>query len=195
MSGVQFEWRKHILSNMVNLKKIWVHEVYYESDARKNYFYHTFMNPMTAPHTYEFKILCSRIEKYIDEYLEKTRWRLLVPGNVLDFKAITELGNCGANVIKTVFKNFKSRHCECCRHRKKSFDSAHTILNRGGVMGLALEALEVGEMHSTEVLRRFVKLHAKYPVVTLCKKCHLAMNKIDKRLMNSGNERLTFGIT
>ena len=165
---------------MVNLKKIWIHEVYYKSDARKIYFHHTFMNPVTAPHTYEFKILCSRIEEYIDGYLKKTEWRPLVPGNELDFKAITKLGNCGANVIKTVFKNFKSQHCECCRCPKKSFDSAHTILNRGGVMDLALEALEVGEIHSVEVPRRFVKLHAKYPVVTLCRECHLAMDKISK---------------
>jgi hypothetical protein len=167
---------------MVKIKKEkWMREVYYKSDARKDYFYHAFMNPVTAPHTYEFKRMCSRIEEYINDYLETTKWSPLVPGNKLDFKAITKLGNSGANVIKTVFKKFKSQQCECCGRYEKSFDSAHTILNRGGVMDLALEAHEVGEMHSTEVLRRFVKLHAKYPVVTLCRECHLAMDKIDKK--------------
>ena len=165
---------------MVNLKRIWVHEVYYKSDARKKYVYNTFMNPVTAPHTHEFKKLCSRIEEYIDDYLEKTRLSYLKPGIKLDILNIMDVGTRGANIIKTVFKNFKSRQCECCRRSKKSFDSAHTILNRGGVMRLAIEPLEVGEMPSTEVLRRFVKLHAKYPVITLCKECHRAMESYEK---------------
>ena len=164
---------------MVKIKKEkWMREVYYKSDARKDYFYHAFMNPVTAPHTYEFKRLCSRIEEYINDYLETTKWRPLLPGNKLNFKDITKLGNSGANVIKTVFKKFKSQQCECCGRHEKSFDSAHTILNRGGVMDLALETHEDGQLPlPTEILIRFVKLHAKYPVVTLCKECHRYIDK------------------
>ena len=164
---------------MVKIKKEkWMREVYYKSNARKDYFYHAFMNPVTAPHTYEFKRLRSRIEEYINDYLETTKWRPLLPGNKLNFKDITKLGNSGANVIKTVFKKFKSQQCECCGRHEKSFDSAHTILNRGGVMDLALETHEDGQLPvPTEILIRFVKLHAKYPVVTLCKECHRYIDK------------------
>ena len=39
-----------------------------------------------------------------------------------------------------------------------------------------------GEEDWIDQLIKFIQLHAKYPVITLCKECHLAMNKIHEPL-------------
>jgi|TARA_R110000803_G_C11802291_1_gene299581 hypothetical protein len=166
---------------MVNLKKIWV-ENWLKSENRKQTFYDTYMNPETAPHTREFQGLCSRLEKYINNYLSKTTKKCLIHGNTLSLgeKFITN----PANIIQYVFKNFKSKRCECCHSCDRNLDSAHTISSRPMIIHKATKQSysELGYEDWVHCIIRFLELHSKYPVITLCKSCHRAMDKIDKRM-------------
>lgn len=166
---------------MVNMKKVWVKK-WLSSDHRKQMFYHTFMNPDTAPHTPEFQRHCNHSEIYINNYLEKTNKRCLKRGNTLSPKE--KLTIQPANLIQSVFKRFKNSYCECCRSNPKGLDNAHTILTRPQILDIAIRQSqsELGEEDWIDQLIKFIQLHAKYPVITLCKECHLAMNKIHEPL-------------
>ena len=166
---------------MVNIKKDWV-ENWLSSDHRKQTFYDTYMNPETAPHTREFRRHCNRSKKYINDYLEKTNRRCFKRGNVLspEEKWVIQ----PANIIQSVFKGFKNSYCECCRSYTKRLDSAHTILTRPEILTIAIRQSqsELCEEDWVDQAIKFIQLHAKYPVITLCKECHLAMDKIHEPL-------------
>ena len=166
---------------MVNMKKVWVKK-WLSSDHRKQMFYHTFMNPDTAPHTLEFQRHCNHSKKYINNYLEKTNRRCFKRGNTLspEEKWVIQ----PANIIQSVFKGFKKKNCECCRSYTKRLDSAHTILTRPQILKNAIRQSqsELGEEDWNDQVIKFIQLHAKYPVITLCKECHLAMDKIHEPL-------------
>ena len=166
---------------MVNMKKVWIKK-WLSSDHRKQTFYHSFMNPDTAPHTPEFRRHCNHSEIYINNFLEKTNRRCFKRGNVLtpEEKWVIQ----PANIIHSVFKGFKKNCCECCHSDTKRLDSAHTILTRPRILKKAIRQSEseLGEEDWIDQVIKFIQLHAKYPVITLCKECHLAMDKIHEPL-------------
>ena len=162
---------------MVNIKKDWV-ENWLSSDHRKQTFYDTYMNPETAPHTREFRRHCYYSQNYINNYLRKTNRSCFIPGNVLspEEKWVIQ----PANIIQSVFKGFKNNYCECCRSYTKRLDSAHTILTRLQILKIAIRQSqsELCEEDWVDQAIKFIQLHANYPVITLCKECHRAMDKI-----------------
>jgi len=162
---------------MVNIKKIWIQN-YYNSDHRKSTFYQLYMNPETAPQTREFQSHCSDIKNYINDYLQKTNRRCFKRGTILTTEEKWVIQP--ANIIQSVFKGFKTNYCKCCRSSTKRLDSAHTILTRPQILKNAIEhsQSELGEEDWVEQAIEFIQLHTKYPVITLCKECHRAMDKI-----------------
>lgn len=175
---------------MVNLKKIWVENWRARSEVGyrvgKQTFYDTYMNPKSAPHTREFRGLCSRLEKYIINYLSKTTKKCLIYGNTLSLGEQFIINP--ANIIQYVFKNFKGTRCECCARSAadagdRNLDSAHTISTRPAIMEEAIKQSysELGYEDWVHCTIRFLELHSKYPVITLCKSCHSVMDKIEKK--------------
>ena len=152
------------------------------SDHRKQTFYHTFMNPDTAPHTLEFQRHCNHSENYINNYLQTTKRPCFKPGNVLSLKEKWAIQP--ANLIQSVFKRFKNSYCECCHSNSKRLDNAHTILTRPQILDIAIRQSQsdLGEEDWVDQAIKFIQLHANYPIITLCKECHRAMDKIHEPL-------------
>lgn len=168
---------------MVNLKKLWI--------QRDRTFYDTYMNPETAPYTKGFNELCNHLHEYITTYLANTNTKYLKVGNVLTLEEKMIVNP--ANIIQSSLKNFKGDRCTCCFSKKgdryidgkgkvrvTELDSAHTIMERPAIVREAISEshTRLGYEDWVDILRTFLKLHSKYPVITLCKKCHRAMEKM-----------------
>ena len=171
---------------MVNLKKVWINQVYYNTQDRLEILKRRDPDEYRkTPFVEENKV---RWKTFIHQYLKKSKLRLLTADVLVskndpirDLVAIwTE------NAAKVTLRFFHGKtlgaSCMCCG-RKKHLTRAHLLHDRPELLKRAiLEAPIIDDGHDCHIssrwfLRKYIELHTEFPIAPLCKECHQYIDK------------------
>ena len=166
---------------MVNLKKIWIDQVYNCTQLRLEILKRR--DPEEYSRTPFVEQNRIRWETFIDRFLEKSKLRLLT-ADVLVSKndSIKDLVSIWTeNAAKVTLRFFHGKTlgnlCICCR-QEKHLTRAHLLHDRPELLKRAiLEAPIIDDGRDCHIssrwfLRRYIELHREFPIAPLCKECH-----------------------
>jgi hypothetical protein len=165
---------------MVNLKKVWINQVYYSTQSRLEILKRR--DPAEYRRTPFVEENRKRWEIFLKCNLQKSRLRLLTADvKVCRDDSIENLISIwtenAAKLTKIFFKLRSFEYCMCCRQTKQ-LTRAHLLHDRPELLRRAiLEAPIIDDGHECHLsskwfLRRYLQLHIDFPIAPLCKGCH-----------------------
>lgn len=138
----------------------------------------------TALKSRNFLTVRKRLQPYILAKLPKCRIKILNEINGVRYSEDTPTTNIvinleahARNVVHSFFKI--ERMCRVCISSTK-LQRAHTIRDRPDILrdAIHISRKESGFYESSRIMRKFIELHGKYPIATMCVACH---NDFDKK--------------
>lgn len=165
---------------MVNLKKVWINQVYYSTQSRLEILKRR--DPAEYRRTPFIQENRNRWEIFLKRNLQKSRLRLLTADVLVSrndsMKDLVSIWTeNAAKLTKNFFKLRSFEHCICCR-QDKHLTRAHLIHDRPELLRRAImEAPIIDDGHECHIsskwfLRRYLQLHIDFPIAPLCKGCH-----------------------
>ena len=137
----------------------------------------------TALKSRNFLTIRKRLESYIIAKLPKCKIQILNEINGVRYLEDTPTANIVINLEaharNVVYYFFRTeRMCKVCNSCSK-LQRAHTIRDRLDILRDAIHISrgEYGFYESSRILRKFIELHGKYPVATMCVACHSDFDK------------------
>lgn len=130
-----------------------------------------------------FLTIRKRLQPYILAKLPKCKIKILNEINGVRYLEDTPTGNIvinleahARNVVHSFFRT--ERVCKVCNSCTK-LQRAHTIRDRPDILrdAIHISREECGFYESSRILRKFIELHGKYPIATMCVACHSDFDK------------------
>ena len=171
---------------MVNLKKVWINQVYYSTQRRLEILKRR--DPAEYRRTPFVEENRKQWEIFIERNLQKSRLSLLTADvkvcNNDSIENLLSIWTENAAKLTTRFFDGKSlgNLCICCR-QDKHLTRAHLLHNRPELLKRAiLEAPIIEDGHDCHIssrwfLCRYIELHKEFPIAPLCKECHEYIDK------------------